>query len=73
MKHMVIDLNNVNESVMFSNSIIRNFFFYTFIGELEADISPFIDSNMKCELLHSTQIAKGNYTLVDSSSTNLCT
>ena len=34
MKHTVIDLNDPNESIMFSNSILGNFFLDTFFGEL---------------------------------------
>lgn len=36
MKHMVTDLNDTNEPVMFSNSMLGNFCFDTFFGELEA-------------------------------------
>ena len=36
MKHTVTDLNDPNEPMMFSNSILGNFFFETFFGELEA-------------------------------------
>ena len=81
MKHMVTNLNDLNEPIMFSNSILDKFFFDTFFGELEYDLSPFADSDMQSKLLHSNQIAElnctivdsRNCTLVDSSSTNLCT
>ena len=36
MKHTVTDLNDPNEPVMFSNSILGNVFFDKFFGELEA-------------------------------------
>ena len=36
MKHRVTNLNNTNESVMFNHSILGNFYFETFFGELEA-------------------------------------
>ena len=39
MKHTVTDLNDPNELVMFSNAILGNFYFDTFFGELEAEIS----------------------------------
>jgi ATP-dependent Clp protease adapter protein ClpS len=45
MKHMVTSLNDPNEPMMFSNSILGNFCFKTFFGELEAKISPYVDSN----------------------------
>ena len=40
MKHTVTDLNGPNKVVMFSRSILGNFFFETFFGELEAEIYP---------------------------------
>lgn len=51
---MVTDLNDGNESVMFSNFILGNFFFDTFFGELDAKISPLMKSNMQIELLNCT-------------------
>ena len=45
MKHMVIDPNDSNDPVMFSNSILGNFCFDTFFRELEAKISPYVNSN----------------------------
>ena len=54
MKHTVTDLNDPNESIMFYNSILGNFFFDTFFGELEAEISPFGNSNEQSKLLHTT-------------------
>jgi hypothetical protein len=45
MKHTVTDLNDPNELVMFSNSILGNLYFETFFGELEAEISPDMNSN----------------------------
>jgi hypothetical protein len=80
MKHMVNGLHGLNEPVMFSNSILGNFYFDTFFGELEVELSPFTYSDTQSALLHSTHIAEHNctlvdfsdFTLVDSSSTNLC-
>ena len=46
MKHTVTDLNHPNKLVMFSNSILGNFCIDTFFGELEVDLSPFVDSDM---------------------------
>ena len=43
MKHTVTDLNDPNEPVMFSHSIIANFYFETFFGELEAKTSTYAD------------------------------
>ena len=56
MKHTVTDLNDPNESVMFSISVVGNFSFDTFFGELEVELSLFVNSNEQYELLHTTQI-----------------
>ena len=66
MKHTVTDLNNTNEPVMFSNSILGNFYFDTFFGELESKLSPLTNSYKKYELLHTTQIVEPHYTIVDN-------
>ena len=63
---MLIDLNDTNEPIMFSNSILRNFFFDTFFGELEAKLSPLADLEKQSELLHTTQIVKPHCTIVDT-------
>ena len=67
MKHMVTDLNDPNEAVMLSRSIFGNFFFKTFFGELEDEISPLVDSYQQSKLLHSNQLFELNCTLVDHS------
>ena len=43
MKHTVTDLNNTNEPIMFSNSIMGNFYFDTFFRELESKLSPLVN------------------------------
>jgi hypothetical protein len=74
---------------MFSISILGNFCFETFFGELEVELSPLVDSYKQFELLHSNYIAELNctlvyycndasinsshFTLVNSSFTNYCT
>ena len=65
MKHPVNDLNDPNESVMFSKSILGNFYFDTIFGELEAEISPYANSNEKSKLLHTNQITKHHYNIVE--------
>ena len=45
MKHVVTDLNDPNEPIMFSNSILGKFYFETFFGELEVELSPYVNSN----------------------------
>lgn len=41
---MIADLNDPNELVMFSRSILNNFFFDTFFGELNVEVSPNVNS-----------------------------
>ena len=55
MKHRVTDLDNTNEPIMFSNSILGNLFFDTFFGELEAGLlSPLANSEKQSKLLRIT-------------------
>ena len=65
MNHLVTDLNNPNEMVMFSRSNLGNFCFDTFFEELEYELSHTTNLDKQSELLHSNQIAKLNCTLVD--------
>ena len=64
---MVTNLNDPNKSVMFFRSILGNFYFDTFFEELEAKLSPGVNSDKKYELLHSNHVSKLNCTLVDLS------
>ena len=64
MKHTVTDLNDPNEMVMFSRSILGNLFFDTFFEELEVELSPCANSDKKYELLHSNQLSKISCTLL---------
>ena len=50
MKHTVTKLNDLSEPVMFSNSILGNFYFETYFGELEAKASTCTDPNEQSEL-----------------------
>ena len=65
MKHTVTDLNDPNELVMLSNSILGNFCFDTFFGELEAELSPFMNSNEQSKLLHTTYIFEPSFNIVE--------
>ena len=67
MKHMVIDLNDSNEMVMFSRSNLGNLCFDTFFQELEDELSHTANSDKQSELLHWNQIVELNCTLVDHS------
>ena len=65
MKHTITGLNDLKEPVMFSNSILGNFFFETLFGELEAEPSQYVDSNEQYELLHITQIVDPHCNIVE--------
>ena len=39
MKHTITDLNDPNETIMFSKSTLGNFYFDTFFEELEDELS----------------------------------
>ena len=58
MKHIITDINDPNEQVMFSRSILGNFFFDTFFEELEVELLPCVNLDKQSELLHSNHIAK---------------
>jgi hypothetical protein len=89
MKNTVTDLNDPNEMVMFSRSILGNFCFDTFFEELEDVLSHTTNLDKQYEILHLNQISKlnctlvylsndasigsGSCTLVNSSFTNHCT
>ena len=64
MKHLVTDLNDTNELVMFNHSILGNFFFETFFGELEEETSTYVDSNKQSELLQITQTNEPHCTIL---------
>ena len=76
MKHMVTGLNDPNKPVMFSNSILGNFCFETFFGELEVELSPYANSNEQSKLLHTTHIVELHCNIVENCTkvdTNNCT
>ena len=66
MKHTLTDLNDTNEPVMFSNSILGNFYLDTIFGELEVELSPLANSEKQFELLYTTHIVEPHCTLVDN-------
>ena len=65
MKNTIIDLNDANEPLMFSNSILGNFIFDTYFIELKTKLSSLTNSNKQSELLHTTQIVDPHYTILD--------
>jgi len=65
-KHIVIDLNDTIESVMFSNSILGNFYFDTFFPKLEVEFSPLANFDMQFEILHITHIVEPHCTILET-------
>ena len=65
MKHTVTDLNDTNEPMMFNYSILGNFCFETFFGELEVETSTYADSNKQSELLQITQTDEPHCTILE--------
>jgi hypothetical protein len=53
MKHMVTKLESPNEPIMFINTILENYYFDTFFGDLPAKESP-VSDNTILELLFYT-------------------
>ena len=75
MKHTVTNLNDPNKLVMFSNSILGNFCFEIFFGELEVETSTYVNANKQYELLH-TKIVEPRCNIVEDCiklDTNNCT
>jgi hypothetical protein len=70
--HMVNDSSNPNKLIMSSNSIIDNSFFKTCFSRLAAELSSFTNSSILAVLLHYTEIAELDCTLVDISFDNSC-
>ena len=65
MKHIVANLNDANEPMMFNHSILGNFCFETFFGELEEETCTYADSNEQSELLQITQIDEPHCTILE--------
>jgi hypothetical protein len=70
MKHVVIDLNDPNDSIIFNPSILGNYIYDSFFGNHTAEISPHAESFTQFEILHYTQIVKLSCDIVDIIDTN---
>ena len=64
--YTVTNLNDTNELVMLSHSILGNFLFETFFGELEVETSTCVDSNKQSELLQIMQTDEPHCTIVEN-------
>jgi hypothetical protein len=61
MKHIVTYLNDPNEPIMFTESILGNFCIDSFFGNFPAEPSPFLETGLHYEILHFTQVPQSDY------------
>ena len=71
MKHVVTELNDSNEPIIFHNSILGNYNLNTYFENISADVPFLVESYKQSETLQYSQIVKLHYNLVDCSSTNV--
>ena len=57
MKHTVTELDDSNEPVLFTNTIVGNYMVDSFFGNLEAETSSVQDSEQQSEVFHFTQVS----------------
>ena len=57
MKHMVTKLDDSNEPVLFTDTIMGNYLVDYFFGNLEAETSLVQDSEQQYEVFHFTQVS----------------
>ena len=56
MKHTVTELDDSNEPVLFTDTIMGNYMVDSFFGNLEAEISSVQDSEQQSKVFHFTQV-----------------
>ena len=56
MKHTIIDLEGINEPVSFNNDIIGNYSEESFLGNFNAQPSPFFDNAIISQIENFSQI-----------------
>ena len=56
MKHTVTEIDDSNEPVLFTDTIMGNYTADSFFGNLEAEISEIPDSNQQSKICHFTQV-----------------
>ena len=57
MKHTVTDLDDSNEPVLFTDTIMGNYMVDSFFGNLEAETSSVQDPEHQSEVFHFTQVS----------------
>jgi hypothetical protein len=65
MKHVVTDLNDPNEPVMFNHYVLGNYSCDSFFGNYSVEISSYVESNTQSEILHCTQIVEPHCNISD--------
>jgi hypothetical protein len=63
MKHVVNDLYDPNEVVMFNHFFLINYSCDSFFGNYYVETSPYVESNTQSEILHRTQIVEPHYNI----------
>ena len=57
MKHTVTELDDSNEPMLFTDTIMGNYMADSFFGNFEAEISPVQNSVQQSEVFHFTQVS----------------
>jgi hypothetical protein len=68
MKHVVTELNDPNEPVIFNNSILGNYSYETFFGNFTVETSSLLESNTQSEILHCIHIVEPKCNIIDCTS-----
>jgi len=71
MKHTVTDLEAVNELVMFTNSVLGNYFLDSFFGDITPELSPFAETKTQSEPFHCTVNDEEKYEYNSAAPTDL--
>jgi len=71
MKHVVTDLNEPNEPVMFNRSIMGNYSCDSFLGNYSVEISSYAESNTQYGILHYTQIVEPHHNILDTTNNDI--
>jgi hypothetical protein len=65
MKHVVMNLNDPNEPIMFNHYVLGNYSSDSFFGNYSVEISSYAESNTQSEILHCTRIVEHRCNIPD--------
>ena len=71
MKHVVTDLNEANETLLFCNSILGNYYFDTYNKVILFQVSCMVESYEQSKTLNCTQITEPYCNIVYFNYTNI--